>query len=108
MNKRVLRISLVLLTIQLSAAFAIAQTKVTTPKEQLGFNFGDDYQLANYTQLVDYWKKLAQQSDRMKLVEIGKTAEGRTMVRSEEHTSELQSLRHLVCRLLLEKKKKNK
>src|ERR1039458_6549089 len=30
------------------------------------------------------------------------------MVRSEEHTSELQSLRHLVCRLLLEKKKKKK
>src|SRR5262245_65006240 len=28
--------------------------------------------------------------------------------RSEEHTSELQSLRHLVCRLLLEKKKKQK
>src|SRR5471030_3514282 len=28
--------------------------------------------------------------------------------RSEEHTSELQSLRHLVCRLLLEKKKKHK
>src|SRR5437899_11064532 len=27
--------------------------------------------------------------------------------RSEEHTSELQSLRHLVCRLLLEKKKRN-
>src|SRR2546425_6106479 len=29
-------------------------------------------------------------------------------VRSEEHTSELQSLAYLVCRLLLEKKKKNK
>src|SRR5947199_7462580 len=28
--------------------------------------------------------------------------------RSEEHTSELQSLRHLVCRLLLEKKKEQK
>src|SRR5262245_63461978 len=28
--------------------------------------------------------------------------------RSEEHTSELQSLRHLVCRLLLEKKKNEK
>src|SRR5262245_64011053 len=28
--------------------------------------------------------------------------------RSEEHTSELQSLRHLVCRLLLEKKNKRK
>src|SRR2546422_3231717 len=31
----------------------------------------------------------------------------RRHVRSEEHTSELQSRLHLVCRLLLEKKKKN-
>src|SRR5437016_9171748 len=31
--------------------------------------------------------------------------EGETWVRSEEHTSELQSLTNLVCRLLLEKKK---
>src|SRR5438045_9616396 len=31
-----------------------------------------------------------------------------TVRRSEEHTSELQSLRHLVCRLLLEKKKQNR
>src|SRR5437016_10049508 len=30
------------------------------------------------------------------------------MLRSEEHTSELQSLTNLVCRLLLEKKKKRK
>src|SRR5437899_10018777 len=33
---------------------------------------------------------------------------GLARARSEEHTSELQSLRHLVCRLLLEKKKQNK
>src|SRR5258707_11918092 len=32
---------------------------------------------------------------------------GRTGHRSEEHTSELQSRQYLVCRLLLEKKKKN-
>src|ERR1035438_10714722 len=35
-------------------------------------------------------------------------AGARWRCRSEEHTSELQSLRHLVCRLLLEKKKQNK
>src|SRR5437899_9389885 len=34
------------------------------------------------------------------------TSSIRCSVRSEEHTSELQSLRHLVCRLLLEKKKR--
>src|SRR5262245_64366487 len=33
-------------------------------------------------------------------------ARGTSPWRSEEHTSELQSLRHLVCRLLLEKKNK--
>src|ERR1019366_10294524 len=38
----------------------------------------------------------------------GYWARPRTMTRSEEHTSELQSLTNLVCRLLLEKKKKNK
>src|SRR5437899_13014573 len=36
---------------------------------------------------------------------VGATIGGIVGVRSEEHTSELQSLRHLVCRLLLEKKK---
>src|SRR5262245_62597692 len=36
-------------------------------------------------------------------VDLGQGPELR--VRSEEHTSELQSLRHLVCRLLLDKKK---
>src|SRR5437764_4280254 len=51
--------------------------KVTSPKEALGFNVGDDYQVANYTQLVAWWKKLASESDRMKLVDIGPTAEGR-------------------------------
>src|SRR2546426_1993289 len=37
-----------------------------------------------------------------------RTPHPRTRARSEEHTSELQSPCNLVCRLLLEKKKKNK
>src|SRR5207244_13445304 len=37
----------------------------------------------------------------------GRAAFYRLLYRSEEHTSELQSPDHLVCRLLLEKKKKN-
>src|SRR2546425_7489334 len=41
------------------------------------------------------------------LVEAERAEEAETHFRSEEHTSELQSLAYLVCRLLLEKKKKN-
>src|SRR2546427_5942312 len=39
-------------------------------------------------------------------VALGAAVRGRTRGRSEEHTSELQSQSNLVCRLLLEKKKK--
>src|SRR5438876_6765185 len=41
-------------------------------------------------------------------VHLKQVAGGGEQVRSEEHTSELQSPVHLVCRLLLEKKKTNK
>src|SRR2546422_4091557 len=43
---------------------------------------------------------------RIALVYLGRDPRG--LPRSEEHTSELQSRLHLVCRLLLEKKKKHK
>jgi zinc carboxypeptidase len=62
-----------------SAYLLTAQSapKITTPKEALGFNLGDDYMVANYTQLEAYWKTLAKESDRMKLVDIGLTSENR-------------------------------
>jgi len=51
--------------------------KVPSPKEHFGFNIGDDYKLANYTQTEEYFKKIAATSDRTKLVDIGLTEEGR-------------------------------
>ena len=54
-----------------------AQGRITSPKEQFGHNIGDDYWLATYDQFTEYWRKLDRESDRMQVVEIGKTAEGR-------------------------------
>ncbi len=51
--------------------------RLTSPKEALGFELGADYHLANYAQLSAWWQKLAVESDRMKLVDLGKTEEGR-------------------------------
>ncbi len=56
-----------------------AQGNITPPKFGQ-YTAGDDYFLANYAQLVEYWGKLSKESDRMKVVEIGKTSEGRTMI----------------------------
>ncbi|MEO7963805.1 MAG: peptidase, partial [Gemmatimonadaceae bacterium] len=66
-----------LIAMALSASSLMAQGRITTPKEFFGFNIGDDYKLATYTQFADYWHKIDQESDRMQVQEIGKTAEGR-------------------------------
>jgi len=55
---------------------AQAQT-IPSPKEHFGFNIGDDYKLANYTQTSAYFKKIAASSNRTKLIDIGLTEEGR-------------------------------
>jgi hypothetical protein len=54
-----------------------AAPPVTPPREHFGFNLGDDYCLANYQQLMSYWAKLERESDRLKVVRIGVTEEGR-------------------------------
>ena len=55
---------------------AIAQaplSDITTPKESIGFNMGDDYCLANNVQMESYWRTLARESDRMSLEVIGES-----------------------------------
>src|SRR5688500_10839467 len=77
----VLRLSVVVV-MALLVAVPQAQTRngprITTPKEQFGRNIGDDYFLVNWTQWVEYLHKMDRESDRMSVVDIGKTAEGRT------------------------------
>ena len=51
---------------------------VTPPSEAFAQNPGSDYFLADYTAYESYLKTLASQSDRIKLVDFGKTEEGRT------------------------------
>ncbi len=69
----------VILSLSLFAVsiFAHAQN-VPSPKSHFGFNIGDNYQLANYTQTEAYLQKLAAASNKMKLQNIGTTEEGRT------------------------------
>ncbi len=85
------------------AGTAVAVPPVTSPREALGFNLGDDYQVANYTQLEAYWKKLASESDRMKLVDIGATGEGRrqymAIVSSPENLRNLDRYKNIAQKL---------
>ena len=86
---------------------AIAEQKVTTPTAQFGFNIGDDYTLITYAQLTEYWKKLDKESPRMKLVDIGTTAEDRTqwmaILTSPENHKKLDYYKDISARLALAK-----
>src|SRR5258708_11664154 len=55
--------------------------------------------------LIDLFLDLAHRVELLQLNSVSKIQEQIDQKRSEEHTSELQSPDHLVCRLLLEKKK---
>jgi hypothetical protein len=59
---------------------AQAQQRLTSPEQQFGHPIGADYVLPNYQDLVAYWQKLDGESDRMTVVDIGRTEEGRTQV----------------------------
>jgi zinc carboxypeptidase len=81
-NRKARALALALLLVVSGSRWASTQSQVaavvTSPKEQFGANVGDDYFLANYAQIEAYWKKLDRESDRMSLVDIGRTEEGRT------------------------------
>ncbi len=87
------------------AVITASAQNLTSPKTHFGFNIGDDYQLANYTQYEAYIKKLDAESDRMKLVEIGKSAEGRTMytaiITSPENHKKLDRYKDIAKKLAL-------
>jgi len=104
MNSMV-RVALTIAGLTGAASMPLAQAPITTPKAHLGFNFGDDYQLANYRQLADYWRTLDAQSDRLTVREIGKTSEGRphlmAIVTSPANHKNLETYREISKRLAL-------
>jgi hypothetical protein len=82
-----------------------AQNKITSPQEVFGFKIGEDFFLANYSQLSAYWKKLANESERMALIPIGTTAEGRpiymSIITSPQNHSRLEYYKNISKRLAL-------
>ena len=79
------------------------QSSIPSPKEVLGFNIGDNYMLANYTQTLAYIKKIAAASDRAKFTVIGQTEEGRDqfmlIISSPENLKHLSRYKEISERL---------
>jgi zinc carboxypeptidase len=62
----------------LCAAFASAQPK--SPEQTFGFKMGADHKLVKWPQIVEYFRALAASSDKVRILDAGKSSEGNPMI----------------------------
>ena len=102
---RVFVVAGLLLVLASSHASTQPQTaaRITSPEEAFGARIGDDYFLATLPQFESYWKTLDQQSERMTLVDIGRTEEGRSqwmaVITAPENLRQLERYKDISRRL---------
>ncbi|HSC59864.1 MAG TPA: histidine phosphatase family protein [Rhizomicrobium sp.] len=76
---------------------------IPTPESVFGFPVGADYKLFTYDQSIEYFRKLAAASNRIKLIHVGKTANGKdwtvAIISSPENLAKLAQYRAINMRL---------
>src|SRR3954469_18987821 len=90
-----------------SAQAVVQQTRdpalLPTPESVLGFPVGADFKLATYDESIRYFQRLAARRERLKLMEVGRTPEGRpwflALISSPENLARLDHYREIAQRL---------
>jgi len=94
---------LILLLISLTTSPCLLAAQIVPPEKYLGFQPGQDFKLASWTQITGYFKLLDEVSDRIKVLELGKTTLGRPLIMavitSEENMAGLEKYRKIQERL---------
>src|SRR2546430_2248187 len=96
----------VLLLVLMQGSWSGLQAQsLPTPESVLGHKPGDDFFLASYDESLDYFKKLAAASDKLRLVNVGKTSEGRdwfiAVISSAENIKNLDRYKEIARRVAL-------
>jgi len=85
------------------AQTARAASRIPTPESVFGFRPGADYKLFTYDQSIDYFRKLAAASNRIKLIHVGTTAYGHpwtaAIISSPENLAKLDHYREINMQL---------
>ncbi|GMR21788.1 MAG: M14 family metallopeptidase [Acidobacteriota bacterium] len=92
-----------LVLLWLAMASEVSAQTIPTPASVLGFEVGADFHLASYDESIAYFKRLDDASDRLKLVQVGETSQGRpfyvALVSSSENLANLERYREISLRL---------
>lgn len=80
-------------------------SQITTPEAFLGYRPGTDFRLATYEQLIGYFERLAAESGRIQVFDMGPTSMGRRMkyavISSEDNMAELKKYQEISRKLSL-------
>lgn len=102
MRRVVLVVVLVLLV---PAAVVEGRQRIPEPRDVFGFVPGDDYKLASHAELLEYFRQLHAASDRVIVLEIGRSTLGKPMIlaliSSEENLRNRERYREIARRLAL-------
>ncbi len=105
MSKKILLMSMFTFIASLILTCTVNGQSITKPEDFLGFKPGADFHLANYEQAIGYFEKIAAQSKRMQIFDMGETSEGRrqkyAIISSEENMPVLLSCGHNTCKSCL-------
>lgn len=97
MNTRLPK-SLLTLLLFLFASYLL-QAQIPKPEDVFGFRVGDDYKLADYDQMLEYYDKLTAASERVQMIEIGKSVMGRPIklmfISTKENLQQLDKWREI-------------
>ena len=80
-----------------------SSAQIPTPESVLGFRPGADFHLATYEQSIDYFRRLDEASDRIIMLRVGGTSEGRewwvALISSPENLAAVERYREIADRL---------
>ena len=93
------------LAFSLLSAPSRMEAQVTAPEDFLGFKPGADFHLMTYEEAIGYFEHIAQQTDRMLVLDMGETSEGRRMkygvISSAENLGRLDHFKEINRRISL-------
>ena len=76
---------------------------IPSPEEYFGYSPGSDYTMTHWCELLGYYKLLANRSDRLKLVEVGKSTEGNDFIllfiSEKSNLDDLEHYREISCKM---------
>jgi len=98
-----IHLALVIIGLIFLAQTTIAQKKITSPQEFFGFELGSDRKIARWDKIIDYFKVLEKESNKLKVISMGPSTMGHpfllVIISSPENLANLDRLREVNARI---------